>query len=298
MRAKTVELAMTFVLAILFWHPAQPQRSGRERLSHRDSRRSAQASDGVATKPCNRACVSWGTWRGRTSYWSTATRKGTSPSSPSWRPNSSGSTLTSSWRWLVPSGPGCQACDHDDSHCYGKRCDRPGCDGMVESLARPGGNITGFTIMTIEMAGKRLELFKAAVPTLGRVAVLYDPANPGNVLHAQAVQTAGHALGLTVQLWEVRGTDDFERVFAALREERPDGLYMPGGPLTGTNEKRIVDFAVTSRFPSVYDSREAVEAGALMSYANDIVDQSRRLASYVDRIYRVPNRPTCPWSSP
>jgi putative ABC transport system substrate-binding protein len=160
----------------------------------------------------------------------------------------------------------------------------PVATGLVESLARPGGNITGFTIMTIEMAGKRLELFKAAVPTLSRVAVLYDAANPGNVLHAHAVQTAGQALGVTVQLWEVRGKEDFEHVFAALRAERPDGLYMPGGPLTGTNEKRIVDFAVTSGFPLVRDSREAVEAGAFMSYAYDLVDQSRRLASYVDRI--------------
>src|SRR5207249_1496299 len=83
---------------------------------------------------------------------------------------------------------------------------------------RAGGNITGLTNLTIDIAGKRLELFKAAVPTLTRIAVLYDAANPGNVLHAQAVQTAGHALGVTVQLQEIRGLDDFERVFAALRE--------------------------------------------------------------------------------
>jgi putative ABC transport system substrate-binding protein len=158
--------------------------------------------------------------------------------------------------------------------------------GLVESLARPGGNITGFTNLTIEIAGKRLELFKETVPTLVRVAVLYDPANPGNVLHAQAVQTAGRALGLTVQLWEVRGTDDFERVFAALSQERPDGLYVPGGPLTRGNEKRIVDFAVKSGTSSVHDSREAVEAGGLMSYAYDIVDRYRRLASYVDKILK------------
>ena len=162
----------------------------------------------------------------------------------------------------------------------------PVATGLVDSLARPGGNITGLTIMTIEMAGKRLELFKAAVPTLGRVAVLYDAANPGNVLHAHAVQTAGPALGVAVQLWGVRGTEDFERVFAALRAERPDGLYMPGGPLTGTNEQRLVDFAVTNGFPLVRDSREAAEAGAFMSYAYDIVDQSRRLASYVDKILK------------
>ena len=98
------------------------------------------------------------------------------------------------------------------------------------------------------------------------------------------MQTVGYALGLTVQLWEVRGTDDFERVFAALRQERPDGLYVPGGPLTRGNEKRIVDFAVQSGIPSVHDSTEAVEAGGLLSYANDIVDMYRRLASYVDKI--------------
>ena len=158
--------------------------------------------------------------------------------------------------------------------------------GLVESLARPGGNLTGLTNITIEIAGKRLELFKETVPTLGRVAALYDPANPGNVLHAQAVQTAGRALGVTVQAWEIRGPGDFARVFAALHEERPDGLYVPGGPLTRTHEKRIVDFAVKSGLPSVHDSREAVEAGGLMSYAYDLVAQYRRLAYYVDKILK------------
>ena len=162
----------------------------------------------------------------------------------------------------------------------------PVATGLVESLARPGGNITGLTNLTIETAGKRLELFKATVPTLVRVAVLYDPANPFNALHAQEVQTVGPALGLTVQLWEVRGKDDFERVFAGLRQERPDGLYVPGGPLIGANAKRIVDFVVTNRIPSVHDDKESVEAGGLISYAADPVDQYRRLASYVDKILK------------
>jgi len=131
-----------------------------------------------------------------------------------------------------------------------------------------------------------LSCSKRPLPTLGRVAVLYDAANPGNVLHAHAVPSAGQALGLAVQAWEVRGTDDFERVFAALSAERPDGLYVPGGPLTGTNETRIVDFALKSGFPLVRDGREAVEAGALMSYAYDTVDQYRRRASYIDRILK------------
>jgi putative ABC transport system substrate-binding protein len=156
--------------------------------------------------------------------------------------------------------------------------------GLVESLARPGGNITGLTNLVVEIAGKPLELFKETVPTLVRVAVFYDAANPANFLHAQAVQTAGHALGLTVQLWEVRGPDDFARVFAALRQERPDGLYVTGSPLLRANEKRLIDFAVQSGFPSVHEGREAVEAGGLLSYAYDIAYQYRRVASYVDKI--------------
>src|SRR5262249_57515826 len=89
----------------------------------------------------------------------------------------------------------------------------PVATGLVESLAHPGGNITGSTSLTIETAGKRLELFKATVPPLVRVAVLYDPANPFNALHAQAVQTPGQALGLTVQLWAVPGKAAFHRPF-------------------------------------------------------------------------------------
>ena len=99
--------------------------------------------------------------------------------------------------------------------------------GLVESLARPGGNVTGITNLTRELGGKRLELLKEAVPKLARVAVLYDPATPSNVLEVKEVlPVAARALGLTVQSWEVRDADGFERVFAALNKERPDGLYV------------------------------------------------------------------------
>jgi putative tryptophan/tyrosine transport system substrate-binding protein len=158
--------------------------------------------------------------------------------------------------------------------------------GLIESLARPGGNITGVITLATETAAKLLELFKETVPTLVRVAVFYDAANPTNFLHAQAVQTAGQALGLAVQLWEVRGPDDFERVFAALRQERPDGLFVTGGPLLRGHETRIVAFAVQGGFPSVHDNRAAVEAGGLMSYTVDRVDMYRRVASYVDKILK------------
>jgi putative tryptophan/tyrosine transport system substrate-binding protein len=109
--------------------------------------------------------------------------------------------------------------------------------GLVESLARPGGNITGVTLMAVELAGKRLELFKEAVPRLARVDALYDPGNRGNVQEAKDVQPTGRALGMTSKSWEVRGTDGFEKVFAALKKERPDGLYVPGGALMTANRK-------------------------------------------------------------
>ena len=103
--------------------------------------------------------------------------------------------------------------------------------GLIESLARPGGNVTGITNLSRELGGKRLELLKEAVPKLARVAVLYDPAIPGNVLEVKEVlPVAARALGLTLQPWEVRAADDFERVFAALSKQRPDGLYVAGGP--------------------------------------------------------------------
>ena len=102
--------------------------------------------------------------------------------------------------------------------------------GLVESLARPGGNVTGLTILSRELGGKRLELLKEAVPKLARVAVLYDPAIPPSVLEVKEVlPVAARALGLTIQPWEVRAADDFEKVFAALNKQRPDGLYVLAG---------------------------------------------------------------------
>ena len=167
----------------------------------------------------------------------------------------------------------------------------PGIDpveaGLVESLARPGGNVTGITNLTRELGGKRLELLKEAVPKVARVAVLYDPAIPGTVLEVKEVlPVAARALGLTVQSWEVRAADGFERVFAALNKERPDGLYVTSGPLMHANRKRIVGFALKSRLPSVYTRREAVDAGGLMSYGADLADSYRRVAYYVDRILK------------
>ncbi len=159
--------------------------------------------------------------------------------------------------------------------------------GLVESLARPGGNVTGLTNLTTELGGKRLELLKEAVPKLARVAVLYDPAVPANVVEVKEIlPVAARALGLTLQPWEVRAADGFEKVFAALSKQRPDGLYVALGPLMRANQKRIVDFALKSRLPSMYGSREFVEAGGLMFYGADTADNNRRVAYFVDRILK------------
>jgi putative ABC transport system substrate-binding protein len=159
--------------------------------------------------------------------------------------------------------------------------------GFVESLARPGGNVTGLTTLSRELGGKRLELFKEAVPKVARVAVLYDAASPGIVLDVKEVlPVAARALGLTLQPWEVRRADDFEKVFAALSKERPDGLYMAAGRLMSENQKRIVGFALKNRLPSTYAYTEAVDDGGLMYYGADIADSYRRVAYYVDKILK------------
>jgi putative tryptophan/tyrosine transport system substrate-binding protein len=159
--------------------------------------------------------------------------------------------------------------------------------GLIESLARPGGNVTGITLLDTELGGKRLELLKEAVPKLARVAVLYDPATPGGVRELKEVLPAvAHALRLTIQPWEVRDANDFERVFVALNKQRPDGLYVVRSPLMFAIEKRIADFALKNRLPSMYSNRVAVDAGGLIYYGADLADSYRRVAYYVDRILK------------
>jgi len=160
--------------------------------------------------------------------------------------------------------------------------------GLIESLARPGGNVTGLTILSRELGGKRLELLKEAVPKLAHVAVLYDPTTQAGVLQVKEVlPVAARALKLTLRSWEVRDADGFDKVFAALSKQRPDGLYVPAsGALMRANQKRIVAFALKSRLPSIYYYREYVDAGGLMSYGADLADSYRRVATYVDKILK------------
>jgi len=159
--------------------------------------------------------------------------------------------------------------------------------GVVESLARPGGNVTGIATLERELGGKRLELLKEAVPKVARVTVLYDAGALG-VVHdvKEVLPVAARALGLTIQPWEIRTANDFDRAFTGIGKQRPDGLSVTGGRLMSVNQKRIVDFASKSRLPSMYVRREAVEAGGLMSYGADLADSYRRVAYFVDRILK------------
>jgi len=160
-------------------------------------------------------------------------------------------------------------------------------EGFAESLARPGGNVTGPTSLNTELGGKRLELLKETAPKIVRVAVLYDPATGATVESKQELPVAARALGLSVRSWEIRDVDGFKQTFAALNKERPDGLYvLLAGQLMRANIKRITDFALISRLPATYTQKEAVDAGGLMYYGADVVERYRRVAYYVDRILK------------
>jgi putative tryptophan/tyrosine transport system substrate-binding protein len=171
--------------------------------------------------------------------------------------------------------------------------------GLIDSLARPGGNVTGITNLSRELGGKRLELLKEALPKLARVAIIHEPA-AGSVGEVNEIlPVAARAMGLTVRFWEVRNASGFEKIFAALNKERPDGLYVlpGGGPLMFANEKRIVDFALKSRLPSI-GTREYVDAGGLMYYGADLADSYRRVAYFVDKILKGANPGDLPVEQP
>jgi ABC-type uncharacterized transport system substrate-binding protein len=158
--------------------------------------------------------------------------------------------------------------------------------GLVASLARPGGNVTGMSLMAPELGGKRLELLKELLPRLARVAVLWNAANPYAALVFKETQTAGRALGIEVQSLEVRSPDDFNGAFETVRREHPDALITVEDPLSFNHRKLIADFAARQLLPTLHGFKEDVAAGALMSYGASLADLSRRAAGYVDKILR------------
>ncbi len=158
--------------------------------------------------------------------------------------------------------------------------------GLVASLARPGGNITGLTPISSQLSGKRLELLKEVVPRLSRVAVLSNPTNVGVPVQMGETEVAARAFGVQLQSLEVRGSDDFERVFQAARKERAGALITLDDALLFTHRTRVVKLAAKSRLPAVYGLREFVEVGGLMSYAANLADMYRRAATFVDKILK------------
>ena len=157
--------------------------------------------------------------------------------------------------------------------------------GLVDSLARPGANVTGLTQLQPEISGKRLELLNESFPKVVRVTVLYDPSSQSNVLGLQEIQSAARASGLTVQPWEVRGLEDFDRAFSKMTRERGDALMTIRNPLVGgTYLKHTVELAAKNRLPAIYDGRDFVELGGLMSYAANFTEMWRRAATFLDKI--------------
>jgi putative tryptophan/tyrosine transport system substrate-binding protein len=162
----------------------------------------------------------------------------------------------------------------------------PVATGVVASLAHPGGNVTGVSDATIGVSAKRLELLKEAVPKLARVAMLWNPANPTNPIQLKDTQDAAPSLGITVLGVEVKGSDDLERAFAAIKKDGAGGLLVPGDPMFGSHRKRILDFAARSRLPVMGATPEEAKDGGLMAYGTDFADLYRRIAIYVDKILK------------
>jgi putative ABC transport system substrate-binding protein len=158
--------------------------------------------------------------------------------------------------------------------------------GLVASLARPGGNITGLSEITPEMAGKRLELLKEMVPKLSRVAVLWDPGNDASALSWKEIQSPASQLGLRLHSLEARSPKDFDKAFESATRARAGALAVMPAQLFGANLKRIADLAAKNRLPSIWHLSEFVDSGGLAAYGPDRSDQFRRAAYFVDKILK------------
>jgi ABC-type uncharacterized transport system substrate-binding protein len=161
-----------------------------------------------------------------------------------------------------------------------------GGDQVVASLARPGGNLTGLTLLTPELGGKRLDLLKEALPHVSRIAVLQNAANPTSPAMLREIEAAAQALGLQLQSLAVRHPDELDRVFAVVTREGAEALLVPGDALFWYYRTRVVALATQHRLPAMFDAREFAEAGGLMTYGPSVLDSFRRAAVYVDKILK------------
>ncbi len=158
--------------------------------------------------------------------------------------------------------------------------------GLVTSLARPSGNVTGLSLMAPDLGAKRLELLKEVVPLISRVGILWNAANPYSALVFKETMSAAQILGIPLQSIELRRPDELDAALSAVTQQRVDALITVEDPLTFNYRKRIADFASHGRLPAIYGLREFVDAGGLMAYGTDIADLSRRAAGYVDKIFK------------
>jgi putative ABC transport system substrate-binding protein len=171
-------------------------------------------------------------------------------------------------------------------------------EGLVTSLARPGGNLTGPGWSTGELTGKRVELLKEAIPRLSRAAVLWTPTDQAAQRQWQEAQSAARRLRVTLRSLEVRDPNDFPKAFSAMTQKRPDALITFPSPLTSAYRPIIIDFAIKQRLPTMFAIKADVEAGGLLSYAPSLTDTFRRAARYVDKVLKGANPGELPIEQP
>jgi len=162
----------------------------------------------------------------------------------------------------------------------------PVASGLIESLARPGGNVTGLASMSPQLAGKRLELLKEIVPKLSRVGVLWNPQSEVSKLQWKEIELPARQLGVELHSLEVRSPDEFDKAFENANRARVGALVLFAAPVITTNLKRIADFAAKSRLPSMFQFSYFADAGGLVAYGPDRNDLYRRAATYVDKILK------------
>jgi putative ABC transport system substrate-binding protein len=159
-------------------------------------------------------------------------------------------------------------------------------NGLVTSLARPAGNVTGLSQMTADLAGKRLELLREVLPKFSRLAVLGNSANAGNGIQLRETERAAATLGVQLQYLDILGDKDIETAFREANKERAEGVFVLGGPVFTSRQILLAQYAVKSRLPAAYPRSDFVENGGLMSYGVNRADLDRRAATYVDKILK------------
>jgi putative tryptophan/tyrosine transport system substrate-binding protein len=162
----------------------------------------------------------------------------------------------------------------------------PVADGLVSSLARPGGQLTGMSDLHSATVTKRLELLKEVAPSLTRIAILFNPGSPANVAQLKDIEAAAPAFGFTLTTSSITRPEDVERAFSSMKSQRADAVMILGDFLLGTQRKLIIDHATRAKLPTVFTTREAAQAGGLISYGTNFFELWRRAATYADKIFK------------